>query len=44
MNCPICGRKMLSYEDTFLCPTCDWEVIYDLKWEHEYKRGLKYDK
>lgn len=31
MNCPICGKNMVEYMDTLLCPSCDWFVIWDLK-------------
>ena len=25
--------------DTLLCPVCDWEVIYILKYDNDVKKG-----
>ena len=42
MNCPICGKALLMYMDTPLCPVCDWEVIWDLKYDRDYRK--RYEK
>lgn len=35
LKCCFCGREMLWYVDTLLCPVCDWMVIYDLRWDYD---------
>ena len=40
MNCPICGKEMIWYEDTLLCPTCDWKVIWVLYDDHKAKKEM----
>ena len=38
--CGICGKRMVWYVDTLLCPKCDWEVIYMLRFEHDYRKEI----
>ena len=37
--CPICKGKQLCYCDTCLCPKCDREVIDELWWDYQVKKG-----
>ncbi len=30
MNCALCGKEMVEYMDTFLCPDCGYEQLYEL--------------
>ena len=40
--CPICKKQQLCYVDTWLCPRCDQEIIWELKWEYnERKKNVK---
>lgn len=44
LRCPLCGRIMLIYVGTPLCPCCDWDTIYDLRWEHDVLLGREVNK
>jgi len=39
MNCAACGREMLWYVDTLLCSICDREVIEELSYDYNEKKG-----
>lgn len=38
-KCPTCGKTQVYYVDTWLCPDCDWKVIWDLYYEHNVRKG-----
>jgi len=38
MKCPNCEKEMVIYMDTPLCPTCDWEIIYELRYDRDYRK------
>jgi len=38
--CPKCGKKQRYVYDTFLCMDCDRVVVWDLSWEHKFRKGL----
>jgi len=37
--CPFCKRKLVCYMDTCLCPKCDREIIDELWWDYQVKKG-----
>ena len=38
-KCPFCGKRMIWFMQTLLCPDCDWEQIWELKWDYDVQRG-----
>lgn len=38
-RCYFCHNKMIVYVGTFLCPKCDKNIIYNLKYEHDVEKG-----
>lgn len=41
MNCSVCGRKMVIFEDTLLCPTCDWYQLWYMAQVSNLKKDPK---
>ncbi|GAH47549.1 unnamed protein product, partial [marine sediment metagenome] len=39
MKCPICGKQMQWFVETLLCPVCDHEQLWELKYDHQVRRG-----
>ena len=42
LKCALCGKQMLNYVDTWLCPDCNWEQIYELYMNYRIKKGRKW--
>lgn len=39
--CPICGRPMLWFVDTLLCPVCDKTQLAILKYDDMVRKGTQ---
>ena len=40
-KCPICKGKQIYYMDTWLCPKCQWEVIYELNFDRRDVKKIR---
>lgn len=40
MKCPICGKQMIWFVETLLCPVCDNKQLFELKYD-DMKRKEK---
>lgn len=38
-KCSVCGRTMIWFVQTLLCPKCDWEQIWELVYDYDVQRG-----
>jgi uncharacterized Zn finger protein (UPF0148 family) len=41
VKCPICGKPMVWFVDTLLCPVCDNEQLYILKYDDMKRKEKK---
>ena len=39
LKCSKCGGEMVWYVDTLLCNICDWEVVWELYFDHNVRKG-----
>jgi len=42
--CPVCKKEMVWYVGTLLCLDCDWEVVWILRFEYDYKKMMEGEK
>jgi len=38
--CPICGKQMIWFVDTLLCPDCDRKQLFELKYDDMKRKEI----
>ena len=42
--CYYCKKKQIYYCETWLCPDCDWEQVWDLFMNHRMKKNMSWER
>lgn len=40
-KCPICGKRMIWFVETLLCPVCDNKQLFELKYDYDMQKENK---